>query len=396
MIKPTVVVYGSGVSGLIAAYFLYKKGFKVTVIDPYNKHKISTLIVSEGLVERAANSILCNQATKDLLNEIGLEYEFYSDLGKKKYVFINGKTKRWPLSFIQTLKNLKPLFALMKKNPQIKPLENETLKDWGLRVLREPLLDNLIVPGLQGIYGGDVKELSASLVLKNFFQLDRKDFLGSISFKNGMQEFCDYLKGYLIKKGASFEKESLKNYNFRVISTPTYSLPDCVSMDIKNILSKVSYKKISTMTVFMDKEDRVPFKGFGCVFKNQKKGVLGLILNSDIFTNRAKQGLVSETWIFNGCFIKEEKTALSLVKSFREEKFFRKNKIIRSYFKYWEQAFPAYDLTLEGVLKKIEKYKHEMYFFANWTGNLGIGSMIQNGEAFAKNILKKNKETKYV
>ncbi len=396
MIKPSLAVYGSGISGLIATYFLYKEGFKVTVIDPYNEHKISTLITPEGLVEAAANSILYNEATKDLLNEIGLEYEFYLDIGKKKYVFINERPRRWPLSFIQTLRNLKPLFALVKKKSQIKPFKNETLEEWGLRTVGKSVLDNLIAPGLQGIYGGDVKELSASLLLKSFFQLNREKSLGSISFKNGMQEFCDYLKSYLINKGVLFEKEPLKNYNFRVISTPTYSLPNCVSKDVKNLLSKVSYKKISTMTVFIDKKDRMPFKGFGCIFKKQGEKVLGLILNSDIFENRAKKNLVSETWIFNGDFIVEKKTALSLVKSFRKEKFFRENKIVKSYFKHWEQAFPAYDLALEGVLRKLEKHKDDIYFFANWTGNLGIGSMIQSGQIFAKNILKKTKEIQHV
>ncbi len=388
----SALVYGSGVSGLIAAYYLHKGGYAVSVVDPYMEPKIKTLKTPEGLVERAANSILHNEAVKSLLEDIELEYEMYSDLGKKKFVFLNGKAKRWPLSFIETLKSIGPLFSLAKKKEHMKPLLNETIGEWGLRTLGVAALENLMIPGLQGVYGGDTKNLSANLVLKNIFDKKKKRTLGSVSFKNGMQEFCDRLKESLTDKGVLFLKEPEGECDVTVISSPAHSLPSCVRAETKELLTKVSYKKVSTMTVFVEEKDRMPFEGFGCVFKNQKEGVLGLILNSDIFDNRASKGLVSETWIFDGELVNTEEDALDKVSFFRKEKFLRENKIVKSHFKYWEKAFPAYDKKLEKALNELDN-EDSVYFFANWTGGLGIGTMIQTGEAFVEKI-KKNEEGK--
>ncbi|MGH1468230.1 MAG: protoporphyrinogen/coproporphyrinogen oxidase [Bdellovibrionales bacterium] len=386
----SALVYGSGVSGLIAAYYLNKGGYAVSVVDPYMEPKIKTLKTPEGLVERAANSILHNEAVRDLLEDIGLEYEMYSDLGKKKFVFLNSKAKRWPLSFMETLKSIGPLFSLAKKKEHMKPLLNETIGEWGLRTLGSAALENLMIPGLQGVYGGNTKELSANLVLKNIFSKDKKRALGSVSFKNGMQEFCDHLKKTLINRSVVFLKETEGEFDVTVVSSPAHSLPSCVNKETRELLSKVSYKKVSTVTIFVEEKDRMPFKGFGCVFKNQKEGVLGLILNSDIFDNRASKGLVSETWIFDGELVNTEEDALSRLSLFRKEKFLRENKIVKSHFKYWEKAFPAYDKKLEDALSKIDN-EDSLYFFANWTGGLGIGTMIQAGEAFVEKI-KKNEE----
>lgn len=389
--KTSVAVYGSGISGLIATYYLNKEGFRVSVIDPYKDPKIQSLKMPEGLVERAANSILHNDEVKGLLNDIGLEYELYSDLGKKKYIFLNDKPRRWPLSFLETLKSIKRLIALGKKKPEMKPFKGETISAWGARAIGSTLLNNLMIPGLQGVYGADTGNLSASLVLKNFFTKGKKRSLGSLSFKNGMQQFSDHLKSYLIKEGVEFVEESQKDFDLKVVSSPSHSLPDFVSADVKTLLSDVTYKKVSTLTVFVKAEDRMSFEGFGCVFKDQSEGFMGLILNSDLFDNRAKEGLSSETWIFDGNLVKTEKEALKRLKPFRENKFQRTNKIANVYFKHWNKAFPSYDLKLEEILNElsIEVSKNKgIHYFANWTGNLGIGSMIQAGPGFVKEIVR--------
>ncbi len=122
-------------------------------------------------------------------------------------------------------------------------------------------------------------------------------------------------------------------------------------------------------------------------FEGEPKGVLGLILNSDLFDLRAKKGLVSETWIMDGDVVKSENDALSVIKNSRADFFKKTNQIEKVYFKHWNKAFPNYSVELERVLNEL-KPQQEVSFFANWTGALGIGSMIDRGPSFAKSVKK--------
>ena len=396
---PRIAVYGAGVSGLIAAYYLFKKNLLVDVIDPYGQTTIGSLETEYGVIEKAANSILANSDVIDLLKDIGLEYEYYFDAGKRKYVFSRNKASKWPLTFMETLKNLKKLFSFARKKEHMRPLAYETIGKWGRRVMGETVTQKLICPALQGIYGANSKDVSAKLAFGHLFDQANnkkkskpkgKKVSGSLSFPKGMQEFQDGLKDFLEKNGVSFVKEKVKDreYSYSVVSTPTHSLPECVSDQNKELLSKIEYKKVSTLTVFVDEKDRMDFSGFGCVFEGEPKGVLGLLLNSDLFDGRAKEGLVSETWILNGEIHTDEEETLVIIGKVRKFVFKRENKVVSSYFKHWEKAFPNYSVELEHVLNELEP-QEDVDFFANWTGSLGIGSMIKNGDAFASKVLEK-------
>lgn len=389
---PRIAVYGAGVSGLIASYYLLKKGFLVDVIDPYGDVTIQSVKTDSGLVEYAANSILTNGPVLSLVKEIGVPYYFYFKAGKNKYVFTKGKASKWPLSFKETILNFRKLVSFVRKDEQMRPLSYETVDKWGKRVLSNPVIENLIGPALQGIYGAKSKEVSAKLAFGHLFdgkktRVKNKQ-TGSISFPRGMGQFQNALREYLIKNGVVFKKASDEACAFSVVSTPAHSLPDCVSEKNKSILNKVSYKRVSTMTVFVKESDRMPFEGFGCVFQGEPRGVLGMILNSDLFDGRAKIGLVSETWIMDGECVFDEETALETICDVRKTLFNLENKVVSSYYKYWEKAFPNYSVELEYILNDLEP-QERVDFFANWTGSLGIGSMIKNGEGFAEEVFSK-------
>ena len=388
--KKEVLVFGSGVSGLVAAYYLNKKNFKVFIVDPFNKPILQTLRVKEGIVELAANSILLNEKVKDLLEDLNLEYYFYNPVGKRKFFFRKNKITRWPLSFFQSLMLFPFFIKFIFFKSSLLPKRGERLKLWANRCLPQKFYERIFKRSLQGVYGPGVDELSASLVLKFLLNAKIKSF-GSISFKEGMSVLPETLKSHLKENGVSFLKKEPKAFNgIRIISTPTHSLPDSISESHKSILSKVLYHNISTLTIFVREEDRASFSGFGLVFEDVK-GVLGLILNSDLFSNRAKSGFVSETWILDGRVFSAKNEALRAVLSLRK----RMNKkniedaSVQSYhFKNWSKAFPIYDLNLEKALEKLQPEK-DVFYFANWTGSLGIGKMIAKGEEFANSIEKK-------
>jgi|GEM_PF-2406101 len=382
-------VYGSGVSGLLSAYALVKRGVKVDVVDPYDEHILQSLETDDGVVELAANSILSNGDLDDILEDIELPALPYSKLGRNKYVCINGKAKKWPLSFWTTLKSVKVLFSLALKKNSLHPQKSETLDEWGQRCLKPELLNDLIKPGLQGVYGYDTGQVSASLALKNLFTTKKKSkFKGSVSFAKGMGAFVMSLKAYLEKREVGFLNQlGDEKYDFQIVSSPAHSLPDVVSDANKALLAAVEYKEISIGTFIIEKNEKLDIEGFGCVFKDQEEGALGLILNSDLFPRRSKYGYVSETWIFDGRKVRTQYEMEKAVVKIRKEKFKKATPVKTVYFKNWPKAFPSYNLELEKTLESLEQKKDKVFFFANWTGDLGIGSMAKAVGPFMDKVL---------
>ncbi len=148
----------------------------------------------------------------------------------------------------------------------MEPKKFETVEEWGGRVLNGFVLDKLIAPALQGIYGAKSRKISAKLSVGKLFLKTRKDkSKGSLSFKNGMNELQEKLRSYLKENGVGFFKEPEGNYDHSVVSTPAHSLPNCVSHENQKALKKIEYKKVSTMTLFIDEIDKMDFTGFGVV-----------------------------------------------------------------------------------------------------------------------------------
>jgi len=388
--KFKAAVYGSGVSGLLMAYALVKRGVSVDVIDPFGEGILQSLETDDGIVELAANSILSNPDIEAILFDIELQAVPYSKLGSNKFVYSNNKAQRWPLTLWSSIKSFGALYSLALKKVSMRPLPGETIQTWGERVLTRELLENLIKPGLQGVYGYDTHEVSASLALKNLFVKKRKSkFKGSVSFTKGMGQFIQKLRAYLAKNGVEFKLVSDRTgYAFSVVSTPAHSLPNVVSQKNKDLLSNIEYKEISIGTFIVEQKERLDIEGFGCVFKDQDEGALGLILNSDLFPKRSKYGYVSEAWIFDGRKVKTQYEMEKAVIKIRKEGFGKLTPTKTVYFKNWPKAFPSYNLYLENTLKSLEQDEDKVFFFANWTGDLGIGSMARSVGAKADQILK--------
>jgi oxygen-dependent protoporphyrinogen oxidase len=390
--KPALraAVYGSGVSGLLASYALVKRGVDVDVIDPYEESILQSLETDDGVVELAANSILSSPELEEILSDIELQAIPYTKLGRNKYVYAEKKAKKWPLSFWSTLKSFSALCALALKKDSVRPLAYETIQVWGERVLTNDLLENLIKPGLQGVYGYETGSVSASLAIKNLFKKKKKSkFKGSVSFTKGMGQFTLQLKNYLKKNRVEFLSAAVrKDYDLSIVSTPAHSLPDLVSEKNKALLAEIDYKEVSIGTFIIEQKEKLDIEGFGCVFKDQDEGALGLILNSDLFPKRSKYGYVSETWIFDGRKVKTQYEMEKAVLKIRKVGFGKLTPTKTVYFKHWSKAFPNYSLTLEKTLETLEQKNDKVYFFANWTGDLGIGSMAKSVGPYVDKILK--------
>lgn len=162
-----VIVVGAGFSGMSLAYFLVQKGFAVTVIDKKDRAggMISTPRTFSGVYETAANGFLNTPMVEKFLRDIQADYIGSSQESKKRYIF-RGCPRRWPLSFFETLHLLwKVLLFIPRTKIDKMAAPRESVVGWADQNFTPAFTDYLLSPALQGIYAGDVQNLSASLVL---------------------------------------------------------------------------------------------------------------------------------------------------------------------------------------------------------------------------------------
>ena len=114
--KP-IRIYGAGISGLVMAYFLEKRGFKVEIHEREDRAggKIGTEYLSHGRAETAANAIFTNDDVWELLNDLNLT-PLRANSHLKKKIFRGSIKKLSPLNFFEILTVLLKLF---KKTPKI-------------------------------------------------------------------------------------------------------------------------------------------------------------------------------------------------------------------------------------------------------------------------------------
>ena len=155
MTKPQITVIGAGFSGLVTAYYLVTQRassrFSVRVIEasPRAGGMLRTVTTPNGLVETAANGVISSPGILRICETIGVKLESTLPQARNRYIFRNGKPRRWPL----TIGNSVRLAAsVVSQATNIRPTGMETILEWGNRVLGAPATKYLLVPGLSGIY----------------------------------------------------------------------------------------------------------------------------------------------------------------------------------------------------------------------------------------------------
>ena len=102
---PRARVVGAGLSGLATAWCLSDLGYAVEVIDAAGRTGglIETVNTPDGLVERAANAFRWNEVAERWFRTLRLEPSFPLAISRRRYIFRNGRGRRWPLTPGETL-----------------------------------------------------------------------------------------------------------------------------------------------------------------------------------------------------------------------------------------------------------------------------------------------------
>src|SRR5678815_723275 len=110
MSSPPITVIGAGFSGLVTAYHLVTGGLPqrcpVRVIDVATRPGglIQTERTQNGLIERAANGIVSSEDMLSMCERIGVRLETTLPQARNRYIFRDGKPRRWPLGLTESMR----------------------------------------------------------------------------------------------------------------------------------------------------------------------------------------------------------------------------------------------------------------------------------------------------
>lgn len=232
------IIIGAGIAGLSVAcqldekkeeYFLFEKEASCGGTWKSSEYQGS-------IYELGPNTIIDKSETlRTLIKKSGLEDQtLKSELKKsKRYFYQKNKlleVSMNPFKLINSkIISLSAKLRLLKE-PFIKSKSDtkESVFDFFARRFGKEFAQNVISPALQGVWGGDIKNLNMSCALGHLYQSEQEHGsvvkgllfsnktkkknkrLQTISFKNGMEDFCNQLASKLEFANIKLKTEVVK------------------------------------------------------------------------------------------------------------------------------------------------------------------------------------------
>jgi oxygen-dependent protoporphyrinogen oxidase len=334
-----------------------------------------------------------------MADDIGVQLLHAQPQSRARFILRDGKPRRWPLSFAETLRLVPVFFRFLFCKKSLAPKQEESIASWGDAKLSLAVRSRLLAPALQGIYAGDASRLSASLILGRFFSQQQKQakstFRGSVSPKQGMSEFTERLETYLRKNGVIFQLQT----EYKLLNASEQDVVLCCPPrasaavleknfpDIASQLRQIEMLSVASITCFFPPNTK-SLPGFGCLFpRGEKIRALGLLVNHEIFENR---GDASETWIMGGAtdptiLDLSDEELLKIVYQDRELLLKEKALAIETKIHRWPVGIPHYSIDLEKILPTL-KLPPGVHLFGNYLGNLGLTKILAAASALPEKL----------
>jgi oxygen-dependent protoporphyrinogen oxidase len=185
----SVAVVGAGITGLVAAYELRRRGVNVTLYEAsgHAGGVIRTTHADGFLAEHGPNSFVTSAPVEALLTQLDLQGDVVeaNPGANKRFVVRHGQLVPFPLSPPAMLGT--KLFSLRAKlrvllEPLVKqgaPDADESVASFVRRRLGHEVLDFAVDPFISGIFAGDPESLSMAHAFPRVYQLERTH--GSLS-----------------------------------------------------------------------------------------------------------------------------------------------------------------------------------------------------------------------
>ncbi len=387
-----VAIIGGGISGLSTLHFLKKKyhdDIDVTLYEanPYLGGNIRSLHQDGFIFETGPNGFINNAPTTlELIEDLGLTQELISAdaFAKRRYIQLDGKLHLLPSDFPTFIKSsiLTPLekFLLVKGMFNKKVSMDQSISDYVTARFCKGVAEKLADPFIRGIFGGDIKKLH----MAQAFPKMKKGTMTSL--KGGMGQIFEKFEAryaqHIIKSQSIEALEKIKAD--RIISTvPAYK---AATLTNNQSLSQIRYCTVSVVGLgfdvasFKQKPD-----GFGYLIpSNQGKDILGVLIESNVYANRAPEGKIMVR-----VMIAQDAAPEALIqKALKEldQTFGLSGKPVVRFVQAWPKAIPQYEMNYAQVLSNVHLQKDGLTISGNFIKGISLNDCINNAKDIANSI----------
>jgi len=386
-----VTVIGAGLSGLAAAWSLTRRGIGVEVIEraPRTGGLIDKIQLPEGPCETGANGFVWSPAVGRLFAELGIDPQFAREASRRRYLFRDGKPRRWPLTPLETA-GMIARYGAAKVGAAALPRADETVAAWGDRVLGSAATTWLLSPAFQGIYGAPAEELSARAI--GIGQKRGRIRLGAP--RAGMGAIIDALTSGLAARGAVFRLSersvSLEAGAPAIVSTSAAAAAPLVAPHhpaFAAAAARIRSAPLVTVTAFFEPrpDDR---RGFGVLFPRGTARALGVLFNTEIFEHRGT--LRSERWIYGDASLVDAPAQDVEAAVLRDRRLLTgaTAPIVNMHVKGWRAALPVYDAAVLAATEAASSLPPWLGVCGNYLGRIGVSTLVERAEAEAARIAR--------
>lgn len=410
-----VTVIGAGIAGMLASYYLDRRGYRVTLIEEKNRAGglIRTTYTDEGIAESAAHSLIATPAVLDLCRDLNVPLVEPRKEAKAKYIVRDGRLRKFPLSIPEVLSTLAHAAFVNSVNDNAQSLEA-----WGQRHLGQPAVDYLLTPLVRGIYGVQPAELGVGAAYPAWRVPHGQTLIGSFLKKRKTKEEKQTKKrvapqlgmGHLVKQlevqlqsrlGPRFRKDervnSLPVAPNLIVATPAYNAARLLENDswkLAQQLQSVKYTPIVSVTVFVERSAFTnPVEGVGVLIPAcEDRSCLGILFNSSSFTKRVtdEEKLASFTVMMGGTsqaqWLNATDEDIELRIRYELKSLLGIQDISSVFIHRWPTALPQYSTALPDVWQYARTTWSAVpgrMLFGNYTGQISLRGMIESAAALS-------------
>ncbi len=425
----SIAIIGGGISGLAALHYLNQRFTNNVSITLYECNavvggNVQSVMTDGFLFEKGPNGFLTNQPnTLAFLKELNLLDQTItaSYKAKRRYVQVNGQLNAFPLDPLSMI-NFKPLSIgdkcrLLGELLQPKAdNSHETIHDFVTRRCGAAVADYLVDPFVTGVFAGDSKLLHMASAFpkmaaleNNYGSLIKAMFLEPnnnkpvmTSLALGMGQVIEALSqryASQIKCGVTIQSLDEITSDHLIMTIPAYAASRLLlerSATLAGLLDSIPYVPVAVVGVGIDIKalKKIP-DGFGYLIpSNQHKEILGVLIESNVYVNRAPSNHVMFRVMMGGRHhpsIINDDPALLLNKALAaiDLSYGLIGKPVMTHVQLWPKAIPQYEKNYprirQGITNEVSRMKG-ISLAGNYLDGISFNDTINNAKLIAQSI----------